>query len=444
MKLWDKGNATDGLVERFTIGNDAEFDMLLAPFDVLGSIAHVKMLATVGLMTEDETTVVVGELRRIYAEIEAGAIRIEPGVEDIHSQIELELTARLGDVGKKIHSGRSRNDQALTDIKLFLRHALNGIVLETAALAETLLELSRKYEPYLLPGYTHFQVAMPSSFGLWFGAYAESFADDLLALHGIFSVVNKNPLGSGAGYGSSFPLNRSMTTALLGFDALHVNSVYAQMTRGKTEKMVADGLGNIAATLAKLAADITLYVSQNFGFISFPDALTTGSSIMPHKKNPDVFELIRAKCNSIRSAGTNIAMLTGNLPSGYHRDMQVLKELLFPALGELSACLQMMNYAIVNVRINTGIMHDEKYRFAFSVEDVNRLVVQGVPFRDAYKIVAASIGDGTFTPDYNLRHTHEGSISNTGADSIARSLREAVATFPFAAIAAAMERLLRD
>lgn len=444
MKLWDKGGATDSLTEHFTVGRDAEFDMLLAPFDALGSIAHAVMLAEVGLLSQHEATLIVNELRNIYGEIADRRFFIEKGVEDIHSQIELELTRRLGDIGKKIHSGRSRNDQIITDIALFLRHKLSVTVHETYELAQILLQLSDKHRDALLPGYTHFQVAMPSSFGLWFGAYSESFADDLIILRGIFSVINKNPLGSGAGYGSSFPLNRLLTTKLLGFAALDINSIYAQMKRGKLEKITADAISNIAATLAKMSMDITLYVSQNFAFVSFPDNLTTGSSIMPHKKNPDIFELIRAKCNKIQSVGNTISSVSRNLPSGYHRDMQIIKEILFPALDELSDCLNMMRRTITHIQIRANILVDERYRHAFSVEEVNRLVGQGVPFRDAYSIVAKSIESGSFAPDFNLNHTHAGSIGNLCNGDIGQALDNIMGLFPFEAVKKALDSLLHD
>ncbi len=443
MKLWDKGSRTDKAAERFTIGRDAEFDLMLAPFDVLGSIAHGIMLGESGIITAEDSKRIVAELQNIYAEINSGRFQIEPSIEDIHTQVEIELTRRLGDAGKKIHSGRSRNDQVLVDIAMFLRQNIETIVVETHLLANKLLELSEKYKSVLLPGYTHFQVAMPSSFGLWFGAYAESLSDDLAVLLGIFSVINKNPLGSGAGYGSSFPLNRMRTTELLGFEKLVVNSVYAQMKRGKLEKITADGMGNIAATLAKMAMDITLYVSQNFSFISFPEDLTTGSSIMPHKKNPDIFELIRAKCNKIRAVGYDVSLVIGNLPSGYHRDMQIVKEILFPAFMDLSDCIQIMHQAIVRAEIRQDIMNNDMYRNAFSVEQVNQLTIEGVPFRDAYKFVASSIENGTFAPDRNLQHTHEGSIGNLCNNIIAISLSDIIAQFPFENIRQSYKMLLR-
>lgn len=442
MKLWDKGISTDAFIEKFTVGRDPEFDMLLAPFDVIGSIAHVKMLASVGLLTEEEGRILTDELRNIYTEINEGKITIEKGVEDIHSQIELELTRRLGEVGKKIHSGRSRNDQVLVDIKLYLRSVLHSIVDEVFSLANTLLDLSESYKDHLLPGYTHLQIAMPSSFGLWFGAYAESLSDDLIILQSAFAIVNKNPLGSGAGYGSSFPLNRTLTTELLGFDSLHHNSVYAQMSRGKTEKIVANGIGSIAGTLSKMAMDITLYVSQNFGFISFPVTLTTGSSIMPHKKNPDVFELIRAKCNKIQSISFDIHSLVNNLPSGYHRDMQILKEILFPALYDLLDCLHLMSHAISHVNVNKGIMENDLYKYAFSVDEVNRRVQEGMSFRDAYKAVAQAIEDDTYNPSYKPQHTHEGSLGNLCTEIIRENLQKNKKAFRFEKIQQAESLLL--
>lgn len=431
MKLWDKGISTDQFIERFTVGRDPEFDMLLAPFDVLGSIAHVKMLSVVGLIPSDEANILVIELQKIHKEIRDNVIHIEAGVEDIHSQIELELTKRHGELGKKIHSGRSRNDQVLVDIKLYLRSILRTVVEEVYSLSYTLLDLSERYKDYLLPGYTHFQIAMPSSFGLWFGAYAESFSDDLLVLRSAFSIVNKNPLGSGAGFGSSFPLNRTLTTELLGFDSLHINSVYAQMSRGKTEKIVANSIGCVAGTLSKMAMDITLYVSQNFGFISFPETLTTGSSIMPHKKNPDVFELIRAKCNKIQATGFDIHSLINNLPSGYHRDMQIIKEILFPSLYELLDCIHLMHHAIKQVHVRERIMEDDLYKYAFSVDEVNRKVQQGMSFRDAYKSVAQSIDNGTYSPAFRPDHTHEGSIGNLQTERIREMLNTHKNSFSF-------------
>lgn len=428
MKLWQKENTTTSeLVERFTVGRDKEFDVLLAKYDVQGSIAHVTMLGEVGLMTKEEAAIAVEALKKIAADIEAGKFQIEEGIEDVHSQVEFLLTERIGAIGKKIHSGRSRNDQVAVDIKLYLRAQVLAVKDEAKELFDLLIQQSEKYRNVLLPGYTHLQIAMPSSFGLWFGAYAESLVDDLEMLAAAYQVANKNPLGSGAGYGSSFPLNRSRTTELLHFAAPNYNSVYAQMTRGKTEKLVAMGISCVAATLSKLSMDGCLYLNQNFGFISFPSELTTGSSIMPHKKNPDVFELIRAKCNRIQSTPNELTLLVNNLPSGYHRDLQLTKEILFPAIEELKACLQLCRLMLSNIEVKEGILQDEKYKYLFTVEAVNELVNQGVSFRDAYKQIGEQVEKGAFSFDSTkpLQHTHEGSISRLGNDEI-RSLMDAV------------------
>jgi argininosuccinate lyase len=421
MKLWQKENTSvSELIESFTVGRDKEFDQVLAAYDVTGSIAHVKMLASVGLMTKEESEQAVEGLQTILQEIHAGKFRIEDHVEDVHSQVELMLTQRIGDAGKKIHSGRSRNDQVAVAIKLYLRTAVLQLKDEVKQVFELLISQSEKFKDKLLPGYTHLQIAMPSSFGLWLGAYAESLVDDLEVLACAYVVANKNPLGSGAGYGSSFPLNRSMTTGLLQFGSMNYNSVYAQMSRGKTEKIVSMGMSSIAATLGKLSMDCCLYMNQNFGFISFPDHLTTGSSIMPHKKNPDVFELIRAKCNRIQSIPNELTLLINNLPSGYHRDMQLTKEILFPAIEELKACLQLTRVMLAEMRVNDNILADEKYKYLFSVEAVNELVNKGIPFREAYKQVGNEIEKGSFAFDHTkqLRHTHEGSIGNLCNDKI--------------------------
>lgn len=428
MKLWQKENTTvSQLIESFTVGRDKEFDIMLAKHDVRGSIAHVTMLGAVGLMTEEETTIAVQALEQIAAEIAAGNFRIGEQVEDVHSQVELMLTERIGDIGKKIHSGRSRNDQVAVAIKLYLREETEQIKNEVSLLFDLLLEQSEKYRQVLLPGYTHLQIAMPSSFGLWFGAYAESFVDDLEMLAAAYAVVNKNPLGSGAGYGSSFPLDRSMTTAQLQFQSLNYNSVYAQMTRGKTEKLVAMAMSTIAATLGRLSMDCCLYLNQNFGFISFPNELTTGSSIMPHKKNPDVFELIRAKCSRIQALPNELTLLLHNLPSGYHRDLQLTKEILFPAIEELKTCIRMAVLMLSQVTVKDNILADPKYKYLFSVEAVNELVNKGLPFRDAYRKVGDTIENGTFQFDTekSLAHTHEGSIGNLSNDAI-RQLMETV------------------
>jgi argininosuccinate lyase len=421
MKLWSKETtSTSQLIETFTVGRDREFDILLAEHDALGSIAHVKMLGRVGLMTEQDAELAVKGLEDIRTLIAAGKFAIEDGVEDVHSQIEFLLTKNIGEAGKKIHSGRSRNDQVAVAVKLYLRSEIIKIKDETKALFNLLIQQSDKYKDKLLPGYTHLQIAMPSSFGLWFGAYAESLVDDLELLAAAYAVANKNPLGSGAGYGSSFPLNRTMTTELLGFAGMNTNSVYAQMTRGKTEKIVATGISAIAATLSKLSMDACLYINQNFGFISFPPELTTGSSIMPHKKNPDVFELIRARCNRIQATPNELTLLINNLPSGYHRDMQLTKEILFPAIEELKSCLQIIQLMLSNISIKDNILDDEKYRYLFSVEAVNGLVNKGISFRDAYREVGNQIDKGNFNYNYKqqLYHTHEGSIGNLGNDQI--------------------------
>ena len=421
MKLWQKENTSvSQLIEKFTVGRDKEFDLLLAKYDVQGSIAHVTMLGEVGLMTKEEAAKAIEALMQIEQQITAGKFEIQPNVEDVHSQVEFLLTERIGDIGKKIHSGRSRNDQVAVDIKLYLRAEVQLIKDEVRELFQLLIEQSEKFKSKLLPGYTHLQIAMPSSFGLWFGAYAESLIDDIEVLAASYQVANKNPLGSGAGYGSSFPLNRTLTTELLNFTTLNYNSVYAQMTRGKTEKIVAMGLSCIAATLSKLSMDCCLYLNQNFGFISFPSELTTGSSIMPHKKNPDVFELIRAKCNRIQSVPNELTLLLNNLPSGYHRDLQLTKEILFPAIEELKACLQLARLMLSNIEVKDNILSDEKYRYLFSVEVVNELVNKGIPFREAYQQVGNDIEKGTFHFDYSkgLHHTHEGSIGRLNNEEI--------------------------
>jgi argininosuccinate lyase len=443
MKLWQKDKASLQEVERFTVGRDQEMDMFLAKADVLGSLAHITMLQSIGLLAADELKTLSGGLKDIYKAIASANFKIEKGVEDIHSQVELELTKKFGDVGKKIHSGRSRNDQVLVDIKLFLREEIKEVVGDVISLFDLLIQQSEKYKNHLLPGYTHFQLAMPSSFGLWFGAYAESLVDDMVTLQAAYRVVNKNPLGSAAGYGSSFPLNRKMTTELLGFEDLNYNVVYAQMGRGKTERIVAGALSNLAATLAKLSMDACLFLNQNFGFISFPDELTTGSSIMPHKKNPDVFELIRARCNQLQGLPNDIALGTANLPSGYHRDMQLLKEILFPAIQHLKDCLRMAQLMLANITVKENILADEKYRFLFSVEEVNKLVLSGVPFRDAYKKVGVDIEKGNYNPSTNVSHTHEGSIGNLNLPDIARMMKDVVESFDFKKSERAVEALLK-
>lgn len=443
MKLWQKDKAALAAVEQFTVGNDREMDAYLAPFDVLGSLAHIIMLERIGLLTADELAQLRQELRNIYKEIQEGNFVLEDGVEDIHSQIELLLTRRLGETGKKIHSGRSRNDQVLVDLKLFLRHELQTLVQEVKQLFDLLQRQSVQYWEHLMPGYTHLQIAMPSSFGLWFGAYAESLVDDLTILQGAYRVVNKNPLGSAAGYGSSFPLDRELTTTLLGFETLNYNVVYAQMGRGKTEKIVAFALAGIGATLSKMAMDACLFMNQNFGFISFPDELTTGSSIMPHKKNPDVWELIRSHGNKLQALPNEIAMMTANLPSGYHRDLQLLKENLFPAFGVLRGCLQMAGLMLENIRIKENILDDEKYRYLFSVEVVNRLVLEGMPFREAYKQVGIDIEKGVFVPEKQVHHTHAGSIGNLCTEQVKGLMDTVLKSFPFEQVDQALQALLR-
>lgn len=431
-KLWSKANtSTSQLIETFTVGRDKDFDVLLAEYDVLGSLAHTEMLAEVGLLSREELALVQQGLQQLLEEIRKGSFTIDKDVEDVHSQVELLLTERIGEAGKKIHSGRSRNDQVAVDIKLYLRACVLALKDEVAELFDLLIALSERYKDKLLPGYTHLQMAMPSSFGLWFGAYAESLVDDLELLAAAYQVANKNPLGSGAGYGSSFPLDRELTTRLLHFRTLNYNSVYAQMSRGKTEKVVAMGLAAVAATLSKLAMDCCLYINQNFGFISFPPELTTGSSIMPHKKNPDVFELIRAKCNRIQSTPNELTLLINNLPSGYHRDLQLTKEILFPAIEEGKACLQMTRLMLSHIEIKDGILEDEKYKYLFSVEAVNELVNQGIPFREAYKQVGNRIEQGQFSFDHKkgLHHTHMGSIGNLGNEKIVAEMGIVLAKF---------------
>jgi len=441
-KIWQKSVTVNELVENFTVGRDTEFDSQMAAFDVLGSLAHTQMLESIGLMSREDLTLVQRELKAIYVDIEKGNFTIEQGVEDVHSQVEMLLTQRIGDAGKKIHSGRSRNDQVLVDLKLFFRSELQQVVEETEILFRQLIELSEKYKDVLLPGYTHLQVAMPSSFGLWFGAYAESLADDLELVLAAYKITNKNPLGSAAGYGSSFPLNRTLTTQLLGFDSLNYNVVYAQMGRGKTERIIAQALSSIAATLAKMAMDQALYLSQNFAFVSYPDTLTTGSSIMPHKKNPDVWEIMRGKCNRIQALPNDVAMMITNLPSGYHRELQLLKELLFPAFTDLKSCLHMATFMLQNVTVNTAILDDPKYAYLFSVEEVNRLTLSGVPFRDAYKQVGLAIEKGEFNPDKKVSHTHEGSIGNLYNTEITVAFNKLVNSFDFGKVKKAINSLV--
>jgi argininosuccinate lyase len=432
MKLWQKENTSvSQLIEQFTVGRDKEFDLLLARYDVQGSIAHVTMLGEVGLMTKEEAKTAIEALKAIEEEINNSRFQIKENVEDVHSQVEFILTERIGDIGKKIHSGRSRNDQVAVDIKLYLRAEVQYVKEEVIKLFDLLIAQSEKFKDKLLPGYTHLQIAMPSSFGLWFGAYAESLVDDMEVLAAAYHVANKNPLGSGAGYGSSFPLDRTLTTELLKFSALNYNSVYAQMSRGKTEKIVSMGLSCVAATLSKLSMDCCLYLNQNFGFISFPTELTTGSSIMPHKKNPDVFELIRAKCNRIQSIPNELTLLLNNLPSGYHRDLQLTKEVLFPAIEELKACLQLARLMLSNIEVKDNILADEKYKYLFSVEAVNELVNKGIPFRGAYQQVGNDIEKGSFHFDYTkgLHHTHEGSIGRLNNEEIRQQMTTVLQKF---------------
>ena len=446
MKLWQKDKASLAEVERFTVGRDREFDIQLAPFDILGSMAHVTMLETVGLLTAEEKSVLLTELKAIYQTTAPGhpnPFTIRPDAEDVHSQVEWLLTEKLGDTGKKIHSARSRNDQVLVDLKLFLRNELEELVNSIRPFFDLLQTQSEKYKDHLFPGYTHLQLAMPSSFGLWFGAYAESLVDDLVTIRGAYEVVNKNPLGSAAGYGSSFPINRTLTTQLLGFADLNYNVVYAQMGRGKAERIVAQSLANLADTLAKLSMDACLYLNQNFGFVSFPAELTTGSSIMPHKKNPDVFELIRSHCNRIKALPNEISMMTTNLPSGYHRDLQLLKEHLFPAFNTLKDCLEMAGLMLSSIEINKDILQDEKYKYLFSVEEVNKLVNQGMPFRDAYKKVGRDIEAGQFSYSTDLQHTHEGSIGNLCTAEIKARMDSVLTSFPFQQVQQAINELTR-
>ena len=445
-KLWQKGESNENelakIVEQFTVGNDRDLDIRLAKYDVLGSLAHAKMLAEVDLLSKDELAPIQTELKNIYTEIETGNFSISVESEDIHSEIEFRLTKKLGNLGKKIHSGRSRNDQVLLDLKLFTRNETEEIVCITKKVFDTLIQLSNKHKDKLLPGYTHLQLAMPSSFGLWFGGYAESLIDDLQTLFSAFTIVNKNPLGSGAGYGGSFPLNRKLTTELLGFEELNYNVVYAQMNRGKMEKNVAFAISNIAATLSKFSMDCCLYMNQNFGFISFPDVLTTGSSIMPHKKNPDVFELIRAKCNKLQNLPAQINSILTNLPSGYHRDLQIIKEDYLKSFEELKACLQMTNLMLENIVVKDNILEDDKYKLLFTVETVNQLVNGGMPFRDAYIKVGKEVESGNYQKPATIQHTHEGSIGNLCNDKIEKMMDKTIAQFPFKKISKALAQLV--
>lgn len=429
MKLWDKGYATDSFVEEFTVGRDREMDLYLAEADVLGNMAHMRMLNSIGLISDKDRAALEKGLKKIYAAVRRGEFRIDEGVEDVHSQVEFMLTAECGDAGKRIHTGRSRNDQVMVDIKLFSRSALVALQQSVRALFDVLISKADEYKEVLMPGYTHMQVAMPSSFGMWLSAYAEALADDMLLLDAAYKLVNTNPLGSGAGYGSSVPLDRRMTTRLLGFDDLAYNSIYAQMQRGKTERTVLTAIAAVAATLGRLAQDVCLYSCANFGFVKLPDAFTTGSSIMPHKKNPDVFEIMRGRCNRLQSVPNEIALLTTNLPVGYHRDLQLLKDILFPATTEIKRTLAMCDFMLAHIRVNGHILDDKKYDDLFTVEDVNRMVLAGTPFREAYKQVGMAVQRGEYTPTREVRHTHEGSIGNLCTAQIRRKMERVMQEF---------------
>lgn len=426
MKLWDKGYEPDKMIETFTVGRDRELDLALAPYDIEGSMAHIRMLESIGLLGRDELELLLKELEVLHEEAAGGRFVIEPDVEDVHSQVELMLTRKLGDIGKKIHSGRSRNDQVLVDLKLFIRAQIKEIAKAVSELFDRLQHLSEEHKSVLMPGYTHAQIAMPSSFGLWFGAYAESLADDVEMLVAAYRIADQNPLGSAAGYGSSFPLNREMTTRLLGFRTMHYNVVAAQMSRGKTEKAVAAAISAVASTLGHLAADVCQFMCQNFGFVKFPDELTTGSSIMPHKKNPDVFEIMRGKCNRLQAVPNELALLTANLPLGYNRDLQLMKDILFPAMTEIIDCLHMADFMLAHIEVNEHILDDPKYDYLFTVEDVNRLALGGMPFREAYKTVGMQVQNGTYRPTRSVDHTHTGSIGNLANDLIAKKMQDAL------------------
>jgi argininosuccinate lyase len=443
LKLWQKENTvTSEKIEKFTVGKDREMDLNLAEFDVLGNLAHAAMLETIGLLTSEDLESLRAELKLIHTQIAAGEFVIEDGVEDVHSQVELMLTRRLGDTGKKIHSGRSRNDQVLVDMKLYTRARLFEVVQATEKLFDVLISRSEQHKDDLLPGYTHLQIAMPSSFGLWFGAYAEGLIDDIIQLNAAYRLANRNPLGSGAGYGSSFPLNRTLTTELLGFEGMHHNVVYAQMSRGRTEQAALTAISSLAATVSRLAMDVCLYNSQNFGFIVLPDDLTTGSSIMPHKKNPDVAELLRAKTNRMKALPMEVTMVLSNLPSGYHRDMQLLKEILMPAFDEILDCLDIAAFMLENMKVKQNLLDDVKYDMLFSVERVNELVINGVPFRDAYRQVGAEIGDGSYVAPRELKHSHEGSIGNLQTAEIRERMETEIAAFQYDKVEAALRGLL--
>ncbi len=444
MKLWQKENTTiSEKIEKFTVGRDREMDLFLAPFDVLGNLAHAQMLETIGLLTNDELRMLNDALKEIYKKIQNNDFEIEEGVEDVHSQVELLLTRKLGDVGKKIHSGRSRNDQVLVDMKLYTRHQLEQVALASKKLFDLLIQRSEQHKNDLLPGYTHLQIAMPSSFGLWFGAYSEALVDDMVMVQTAYRLANKNPMGSGAGYGTSFPLNRTLTTQLLGFEGLHYNVVYAQMSRGKTEQTALTAIAAVAATLSRLAMDVCLYNSQNFGFVTLPNEMTTGSSIMPHKKNPDVAELLRAKTNRLKALPMEITLVMSNLPSGYHRDMQLLKEILMPAFDEILNCLDIAYFMFEHLQVKSDLLADEKYDLLFSVERVNELVLQGVPFRDAYKQVGTEINEGIYEASRTLNHAHEGSIGNLCNDQIKDLMKAEMRHFEFGKAHEAIKQLLR-
>ncbi|HHP7242622.1 MAG TPA: argininosuccinate lyase [Cyclobacteriaceae bacterium] len=441
-KLWQKSTSADQEVEDFTVGDDRALDLLLAPFDIQGSVAHVKMLNSVGLLENNEANQLVEELIKIYKSCEQGDFQIQPEVEDVHSQVELMLTEKLGDIGKKVHSGRSRNDQVLVDMKLFIRAQLELITDETRHLFTLLQQLSEVHKDKLMPGYTHLQVAMPSSFGLWFGAFAESLVDDMAQVQSAYEVVNKNPLGSAAGYGNSFPLDRQMTTDLLGFKSLNINAIYAQMTRGKSERIVANALASIASTLSKLSMDCCLYMGQDFGFISFPENLTTGSSIMPHKKNPDVFEVVRGKCNKLQALPVEITMVMNNLPLGYHRDLQVIKENFIPAFRALLDCLKMTQHMLAHIKVTPDLLNNEKYRYIYSVELVNKLVLEGISFREAYQQVGKMIEETTYNPPREINHTHEGSVGNLCNDQVKAAFDEVYERFPFKKVKVVIDNLM--
>ncbi|WP_372773061.1 argininosuccinate lyase [Mangrovibacterium sp.] len=443
MKLWDKGYSVNKLIEDFTVGKDRELDLYLAPFDVLGSMAHGIMLSEINLLPKEELKLLLLELKSIYKLAESGEFVIEDGVEDVHSQVETMLTRKLGDIGKKIHSGRSRNDQVLLDLKLFTRSEIREVVELGDQLFQTMLKQAERFKDVLMPGYTHLQVAMPSSFGLWYGAYAESLADDFLLLQAAYRIANQNPLGSAAGYGSSFPIDRQMTTDLLGFEQMNYNVIYAQMGRGKMEKTVAFALSSIAATLSKLAYDVCLFMSQNFGFVALPDELTTGSSIMPHKKNPDVFELLRSHCNKLQAMPTQIMLMINNLPSGYFRDLQIVKEVFLPSFKDLKNCLEIANFALSEMSVREDILTDERYKYVYSVEDVNRMVIAGVPFRDAYKKIGMEIQSGTYEPNREIVHTHAGSLGNLCLAEIDAKMKAVRSQFNFEKVDNSIAKLLK-